>query len=183
MALNMTDRIKKQTKQNRKAAMLSVLIPILAHHSDYRASPCMWMFLRGSWNVKHICHHYHRHPHQRFVFPTWTISFRALLLSPVSEQWNWQEASCLPVCLPVLHSLLLPPPSVITSFIAHRLTIRWGRGHKHSTATSSRQCGILNSPPCECCRLTGGFLHIRGATACGPISQLGLEMLNFVLYH
>ena len=72
--------------------------------------------------------------------------FRVSFLSPVSEQWNWQRDSCLPVCLPVLYSLLLPPPSVITSSTAHRLTIRWGWGHKHRT-TSSHRCGILNSPP------------------------------------
>lgn len=95
----------------------------------------------------YYCHHHHLHHH--FVFLTWVdnlfCGFRASFLSPTSERWNWQGDSCLPVCLPVLYSLLLPPPSVITSSTAHRLTIRWGQGHKHST-TSSHQRGILNSP-------------------------------------
>lgn len=56
-----------------------------------------------------------------------TVSEREFL-SSVSEQENWQATSCLPVCLPVLYSLLPPPPSVITSSTAHRPAIRWGRG-------------------------------------------------------
>lgn len=86
-------------------------------------------------------------------------SFRALLLSPASQQRNWQEASCLPVCLPVLCSLLPPPPSVITSSSAHKRTIRWGQGHKHGTS-SSHHCGILNSPACKSCRPTGGTSEV-----------------------
>lgn len=118
-------------------------------------------------------------------------SVRASLLSHVTEQWNWQEASCLPVCLSLNYSLLLPPPSVITSSSAHKLTIRWGQRHKHSTTSShvSMTFWIPHSPtpqphnPHESCRLMGGVLHFRGATACGPISHLGLGMLHFVSYH
>lgn len=74
----------------------------------------------------------------------------------MSEQWNWQGASCQPVCLLVLYSLLLPPPSVITRSSAHRLTIRWGRGHKHSI-TNSHHCGILNIPHVRAAGQQEGF--------------------------
>lgn len=70
-----------------------------------------------------------------------SIMFCPLCLSSETDRGD----SCLAECLPVLCSLLLPPPSVITSSTAHRLTIRWGPGHKLSS-TSSRLCGILNSP-------------------------------------
>ena len=114
----------------------------------------MWeatYFFKTLW----ICLHYKTHlsslslpPYHRFVFLTWAIICSTVsehhFCSPMSEQWKWQGASCLLVCLPVLCSLLLPPPSVITSSTAHRLTIRWGQGHKRST-TSSHHCGILNS--------------------------------------
>lgn len=88
----------------------------------------MWILLYNFSAIICISHFYFPPMNDKLL-----SSFRVSLLSLVRLQLKRHEASCLPVCLPVRSSLLLPPPSVITSFSAHRLTVRWGQHREHNT--------------------------------------------------
>lgn len=103
-------------------------------------------------------------------------------LSSVSEQENWQATSCLPVCLPVLYSLLLPPPSVITSSTAHRPAIRWGRGppaqcHQPSSLWHFEKKSFSHESPGP----TGGSLHVWDAAGPQAIQPAWIKNAKFHL--
>ncbi len=137
--------------------------------------------------VKCICHHYHcyQHPCHHFVFCRWviicsTVSVHRFCPRCLSGKLTvGQLYACVFAC--TLLSI------TTTSFCNYKLHCT--QAHHQVGPGPQAQHHQLSSlwhfelPPCESCRPTGGFLHIWGATACRPISQLGLEKLNFVLYH
>lgn len=140
--------------------------------------------------IKCICQHYHchHHLHRHFVFLTWpiicsTVSEHRFCPLCLSGETGGQLSAC--VFARVFACTLLSITT--TSFCNYKLHCT--QAHHQVGPGPQAQTHQLSSlwhfefPSCESCRPTGGFLHIWGATACRTISQLGLKMLNFILYH